>query len=448
MKIAVTSDLTETGGITSRHRREGQTLVNASTDFAGMERYFLQANKSVVVTVTPKDSKGDVGCVKPLLMNGKEMKNAETAMHLGIHRTSTLSKTSELNVEENLKKARRVVYSLMSSGMHGHNGLDPETNLHLVKTYVTPVLLYGLELVLPNKTLINKLEVYQKKMLKQLLSLPTSTPDVAVYIVSGFLPVEAQIDKKILSLFNNVTLQEDTAVEKQLARRQMTMKHDKSNSWFIHVKKTLLKYELCEIQNYIDQPIKKTVWKKTVGKAVNKYWQKEISSLVPYYRNLQHLNVETFKPGHLHPLLKVNVQSSRDVVRLPSKLRLMCGSYTIQTNRQKFNKSQVDPTCLLCQRDNETLEHYILNCSALDSVRLPILNQISISYKNLSGKTFERLESNLKIQIIIDCSFLIGQKRGNRSKVRIQDLSELEFHSRRLAHMLYVHKYSLLNKTV
>ena len=96
----------------------------------------------------------------------------------------------------------------------------------------------------------------------------------------------------------------------------------------------------------------------------------------------------------------------------------------------------------------ETLEHYILNCSALDSVRLPILNQISISYKNLSGKTFERLESNLKIQIIIDCSFLIGQKRANRSKVRIQDLSELEFCSRRLAHVLYVHRYSLLNKTV
>ena len=103
---------------------------------------------------------------------------------------------------------------------------------------------------------------------------------------------------------------------------------------------------------------------------------------------------------------------------------------------------------LLCQRDNETIEHYILSCLALDSARLPILNQISISNKNLTGKTFERLESNLKIQIIIDCSFLISQKIANRSKVRIQDLSELEFHSRRLAHVLYVHRYSLLNKTV
>ena len=70
--------------------------------------------------------------------------------------------------------------------------------------------------------------------------------------------------------------------------------------------------------------------------------------------------------------------------------------------------------------------------------RLPILNQINISYKNLPGKTFERLESNSKIQIIIDCSFLISQKRANRSKIRIQELSELEFYSRRLTHALYV----------
>ena len=63
----------------------------------------------------------------------------------------------------------------MSSGMHGHNGFDPDTNLHLIKTYVTPILIYELEVVLLNKTLINKLEVYQKKILKQILSLSTGT---------------------------------------------------------------------------------------------------------------------------------------------------------------------------------------------------------------------------------------------------------------------------------
>ena len=57
-------------------------------------------------------------------------------------------------------------------------------------------------------------------MLKQILSLPTSKSDVAVYVISGFLPVKGQIDKKILTLLNNVARQDDTTVEKQIASKK------------------------------------------------------------------------------------------------------------------------------------------------------------------------------------------------------------------------------------
>ena len=43
--------------VSTNDRRGGQTLVNSSTDFASMESYFLQADKSVALTVTPKDNK-------------------------------------------------------------------------------------------------------------------------------------------------------------------------------------------------------------------------------------------------------------------------------------------------------------------------------------------------------------------------------------------------------
>ena len=46
--------------MSTNDRREGHTLVNSSTDFASMERYFLQADKSVALTETPKDNKNDV----------------------------------------------------------------------------------------------------------------------------------------------------------------------------------------------------------------------------------------------------------------------------------------------------------------------------------------------------------------------------------------------------
>jgi hypothetical protein len=51
--------------------------------------------------------------------------------------------------KKSFKKARRSAYSLLGEGFHGHNGLDVETIVHSYKIYISPVLFYGLELILP-----------------------------------------------------------------------------------------------------------------------------------------------------------------------------------------------------------------------------------------------------------------------------------------------------------
>lgn len=141
--------------------------------------------------------------------------------------------TQETAVEENIKKVRRTIYGLMVAGLHGENGLDPETSIQLVHTYVLPILVYGLEVILPSRTLIDKLEKVHKKFLKQVLSLPETVADPAVYILSGTIPIEAVIHKRALSLFGNVCRLEESTVEKQLARRQLSVKSIDSSSWYI-----------------------------------------------------------------------------------------------------------------------------------------------------------------------------------------------------------------------
>jgi hypothetical protein len=64
----------------------------------------------------------------------------------------------------------------------------------LYKTYVQPVLMYGLEIVQPKQTNLKKLEVFQKNILKQILSLPTNAPDPAIYIISGLLMSDFHMD--------------------------------------------------------------------------------------------------------------------------------------------------------------------------------------------------------------------------------------------------------------
>ena len=62
------------------------------------------------------------------------------AMHIGVLRSED---SQESAVAYNIEKARLTVYSLMSAGFHGHNGLDSET----LQTYVMPILVYGLDVV-------------------------------------------------------------------------------------------------------------------------------------------------------------------------------------------------------------------------------------------------------------------------------------------------------------
>ena len=147
-------------------------------------------------------------------LDPNKMPTVEKATNLGIIRTQSLKENMRANVDENIKKARRSAYSLFGSGFHGYNGLDIDKILHLFKIYVTPILLYGLELILPTAIdCLMQIENFQKKMLKQILSLPPNVSDIAVYILIGVLPIEPQIHIRTLSLFNNICHQSESSAE-------------------------------------------------------------------------------------------------------------------------------------------------------------------------------------------------------------------------------------------
>jgi hypothetical protein len=55
--------------------------------------------------------------------------------------------------------------------------------------------------------------------LKQILSLYINVADPAIYILSGLLPIEAEIHIKVLTFFGNITRSEHTSIEWRLAER-------------------------------------------------------------------------------------------------------------------------------------------------------------------------------------------------------------------------------------
>ena len=85
----------------------------------------------------------------------------------------------------------------------------------------------------------------------------------------GFRPGPTQTG---LSLFGNVTRQEKSSTEQQLALRQLTVKSLNSHSWFIAVKKLLVKYGLSDPMELLENPPTKYAWKRRVNKQINEHW--------------------------------------------------------------------------------------------------------------------------------------------------------------------------------
>jgi hypothetical protein len=135
--------------------------MDIAVDFSKREGYQLQPAKSVILPVKSK--------IKTIVTNEGFWKIdnrikpvVDKATHIGITRSDTNS--ARTTVDENIRKARRATYSLMGTGLHGENGLDPETSISLLKTYILPILTYGLEIVIPKGKILDDIQNYYKKL--------------------------------------------------------------------------------------------------------------------------------------------------------------------------------------------------------------------------------------------------------------------------------------------
>ena len=88
-------------------------------------------------------------------LGGTQLETTTEETHLGIVRTSD-TKTTE-TVRNNITRSRRALYALLSSGMHGLNGVHPQVSLKLWNSYILPRLTYGLQQMICSKKTYRKI---------------------------------------------------------------------------------------------------------------------------------------------------------------------------------------------------------------------------------------------------------------------------------------------------
>ena len=128
----------------------------------------------------------------------------------------------------------------MGAVLHGFNGVNPKTSIHVPKIYVIPRLLCDLDAVRLSVSDMKPLSTYFTRLLKQLQNLSERTATAERNILTGQLPIESVVHKRMLTLFSN-NVREPGSVERDIAMRKLAVEPKSSNSWFVVIA------ELCSL---------------------------------------------------------------------------------------------------------------------------------------------------------------------------------------------------------
>ena len=380
-----------------------QTMLNIGHGDSRRERYDYSGPKTKLTVFTKTKWAKAPTELTQMYLGDTPLELVDTQLHLGIVRTA--DGKANATVEKNIKTARRTSYALMGAGLHGLNGLHPSACMKIWDTYVLPILTYGLDVLRLTATNTLDMERVRLNALKRYQNLPTRTATEGVYILSGALPIEAILDRQMLTLLGNVARHPGTA-EYDILLRQLAVKDDSSNSLIVTMRGLLAKYDLPTAWQVFSTKPSKDNWKLLVKRAIRDHWRQRIISGADEKSTLEYLNHDTYNPGSLHPLWLSTDLNPYDIRCAAVKVKVLTGTYQLAT--RVAVQSGTSATCSLCNKAEETTTHFLLQCPELQEARCRHMTAIQKTLEGLVGygQALEIMQNHTQLtQIILDASY-------------------------------------------
>ena len=400
----------------ARSSSEAQTMIKTCDRYANSHQYTIHPSKSTVtpmLNILPKESQS-------WYLDDKEMSTTSSFTHLGLQWKQ--NNTSPC-IEGRIALARRTVYALLGTGLHGENGLSPATSRHIIKTYVTPRLLYGLDAVTLSKKQIDDLNSYHRNLIRRIQGLPLNTATEAIYLLLGDLPVEAELDTRALTLYGAVCRAENNETLRSLLTRQSAL--DNKNSWFQHIIALSQKYQI-DINSQRIVPWRKNTWKEYINNTIKSYWLHLLLDGMAKKTSTKWIDNRLLQDLRGHPIWKACQLNSRYVPGAMIRAKLLTSTYMTQERKAKFNKHLVDTLCPLCKTETENIPHFLLRCPATDHIRRSCLEHFRLKGFSMG------CDSNATVELLLN-----GPNQDEDPKFQVI--------MNQLCHRLHLTRLNLLN---
>ena len=309
----------------SEDDEELQLMFNLSYIKSEEKRYHIHPQKSVVVCKNITRAKLNQEVISEWKLGSTSVNVKSETVHLGLIRSEKLE--NNINISDRISLARRTLYALIKTGVHGSNGLNPKVPYRIYQAYVLPRLLFNIETLHLNKTQLNQLQRFHIPTFRNLQSLPVRTPTSIVQLLLGALHIEAEIHRRQLSLIHSIIRRSNTRI-KDVMFRQLAV--GSPGSFFCVARCILQLYKLPTVSSL--ESFTKLRWKNISRRAVSQYWTEKLREEAADKSSLTNCNISTIGKSHL---IWNNVDNNTtDVKRGITKARVLTGVHMLQTTNQ------------------------------------------------------------------------------------------------------------------
>lgn len=168
-------------------------------------------------------------------------------------------------IDQQIKKI--VLHAMIGPGQHRTNGINLPVCFHLIRVYVIPRLVYGLNVIWLTTKDIALLTTFHMKLVKQIQHLPDRASDVVSYLLLDKIPVEAElIHKCTLTIFGA----EVQSASSMTVLNQFDGANQQLNE-FLQISLLLEKYNQPNPHNLLEMPPRKHTWNRIVYDPVNDF---------------------------------------------------------------------------------------------------------------------------------------------------------------------------------
>ena len=381
-----------------------QSALNIVSHYGKQYQVKFNADKTKIVVAGSKVDMNFYQETSPWYLNDERVLVVDTNEHLGLQVSG--QDEEQKNVDQNIQQCRKSLFGLLGPAFSFKCLLSPVVQIHLWRTYNSPVLLSGLAALPLRPPNIKALTIYHNKTLRGFLKLSGSSPTAGLYFLLGELPVEARLHIETLTLFHNIVTSPQTTVN-ELVKYILKMSKPNSTTWSNHVKLLCQLYGLPNPLSLLEDNAawSKSAWKCLVETKVTIYHENALRKLALPNSKMNYLNVQlSGLSGNPHPAL-LNILTTQQAKKLRLHLKFLTSDF-LTGERLAQDQPNIDPGCKLCLATVESTEHVLITCRATADVRQRLYPELmnAVAKVQPTSHILQNPTAHQLTQFILDCT--------------------------------------------